>query len=247
MFLKKLLKILSVLTGAALLANSAHLVLTTNFNFGNIAVAAAGIGFVLCAANLRVKMLKVIRAAFLGVMAVCTLLCVFLYICGVNDTADFDENVLIVLGAGVRGDRPTLALKKRLDAASDFSRKNPDAVIIVSGAKGAQESVTEAYAMKKYLVEKGVDGNRIIEEDGARNTAENFKYSKQIADGIFKDKPYKTAFATNAFHVFRSEKLAKSAGFEDITHIHGGFVWYLVPTAYLRECAAVAYLFVFGS
>ena len=50
--------------------------------------------------------------------------------------------------------------------------------MVVSGGKGSGEKITEAKAMKDYLIKNGIDKNRIIEEDKSTNTYENFKYSR---------------------------------------------------------------------
>ena len=43
----------------------------------------------------------------------------------------------------------------------------------LSGAQGADEAYTKAYVMAKYLIEQGVDENRVIQEEQAHDTREN--------------------------------------------------------------------------
>lgn len=242
--MKKVLKTAAVFFGVLLILNSILLVIKTNFNFGNVAVFAAGVCFIAFSIKTANKVLNVIRALFYLGVACAVIFCSFLHFYGQNDTSDFTEDAVIVLGAGLKRDEPTLALKERLDKTIEYHQKNPNAVIIVSGAQGTQETVTEAYAMKKYLIKNGIDESIVIEEDKAANTYENFVYSKEITDKIFKGKKYKIAFITNAFHIFRSERLAKNAGYTNVTSLHAGFAAQLIPTAYLRECAAVAKMIV---
>ena len=149
----------------------------------------------------------------------------FIAIYGVSDNADYSEDAVIVLGAGINGDKVTLPLKMRLDVALEYCNKNPDAVVVVSGGQGFQETVTEAYAMEKYLVEKGIEKERIIKEEMATSTEENMAFSKKILDERFVN-GYSVVVVTNNFHVFRSVCYAKDAGFGDVTHIHGGLQWY---------------------
>ena len=46
-------------------------------------------------------------------------------------------------------------LRRRLDAAITAMNDNPDTLCIVSGGKGDDEKISEALAMKNYLLEKG--------------------------------------------------------------------------------------------
>ena len=55
----------------------------------------------------------------------------------------------------------------------------PDLKIVVSGGQGEGENITEATAMRNFLVDNGVDSSLIIMEDKSTNTYENFLYSKQ--------------------------------------------------------------------
>lgn len=65
---------------------------------------------------------------------------------GRSDTfeADTAPEFVVVLGAQVQGDQPSLTLKKRLDLALSYLNDHPQAKVIVSGAQGADEAYTEA-------------------------------------------------------------------------------------------------------
>ena len=69
-------------------------------------------------------------------------------------------NVIVVLGCQVKGERPSRMLRRRLDAAITAMNDNPDTLCIVSGGKGDDEKISEALAMKNYLLEKGMDSDR---------------------------------------------------------------------------------------
>ena len=62
--------------------------------------------------------------------------------------ADYGKDVLIVLGCAVRGERVSLTLKLRLDAALEYLEHSPNTAVIVSGGKGDGENISEAEAMK---------------------------------------------------------------------------------------------------
>ena len=118
-----------------------------------------------------------------------SLLC-FVFLAGyvlsyAHSTVTYKEDAIIVLGAAVHGKTPSRTLRYRLKKAVDYHEQNPDAIIIVSGGQGAQEDISEAEAMKIYLVENGVASNKIIKEDKSTSTAENFKFSKEILDETF--------------------------------------------------------------
>ena len=94
-------------------------------------------------------------------------------------------DVLIVLGAGIRGDLPSVVLRNRLDRALDCYEQNPDLLIIVSGGMGEGESSTEASVMKKWLVAAGVPADSIIEEGKSQSTEGNFIFSFDIINRLF--------------------------------------------------------------
>ena len=72
-----------------------------------------------------------------------------LYICGNNDNVDYKEDAIIVLGAGIKGEKIGTNLQKRLDTVIGYHHKNPDAVIVVSGGQGPYEDISEALAMER--------------------------------------------------------------------------------------------------
>ena len=121
-------------------------------------------------------------------------------------------DVIIVLGAGLFGDRPGPQLSLRLDIAYDFLLNNPEALCVLSGGQGADEVVSEAEAMTNYMLAKGLEPRRIIAEDKSTNTLENFANSKVILDEYFAGKDYEVVYVTNTFHAYRSGLIAKKTG-----------------------------------
>lgn len=47
-----------------------------------------------------------------------------------------------------------------------------------NGGKGKDEIISEAEAMKKYLIENGISEENIILEDKSKNTIQNMRFSK---------------------------------------------------------------------
>lgn len=116
---------------------------------------------------------------------------------------------VVVLGAGIlENGMPTLSLANRLELCIDYAAEYPDTKIVVSGGQGRTEPMSEAEAMARYLVDRGVEPDRIILEDRSTSTMENFKYTREIIGDVGE-----ISFITNDFHVFRSRMLAKRNGF----------------------------------
>lgn len=90
------------------------------------------------------------------------------------------QTLIIVCGSKVDGYTPGELLKPRLDKAYEILLENPDALCIVSGGQGDDESISEALCMKTYLVAMGIPSTRIYMEDQSRNTEENIEYSIKI-------------------------------------------------------------------
>ena len=97
-------------------------------------------------------------------------------------------DLIVVLGCQVRGETPSRMLRHRLDTAYEAMQKHPDALCVVSGGKGSDELISEAEAMRRYLVEKGADESRIVMEDKSTNTFENIKFSFEITDKLGYDR-----------------------------------------------------------
>lgn len=151
----------------------------------------------------------------------------------------------IVLGAGLRnGSEPTTTLQDRLDAAIDVSSGG---YILVSGGQGADESISEGEAMKKYLKEKGIDEDRIIVEDKSTNTFENLKYSKEIIEDFSKSSinDLKIKIVTTDFHGCRSSLLAKRNGYKNYNIYTSKSLNYLIPIYYFREGFAMIKTIIF--
>ena len=73
---------------------------------------------------------RVLKIIFFCCCAVFALLLIFVAVSGYSDTATKQEKAVIVLGAGLRGERVTDLLARRLDAAYDYHLENPNAVIV---------------------------------------------------------------------------------------------------------------------
>lgn len=219
----------------------------TNFNIGNLMTLGIGILFILFGTiwdrlpkNKIVKLFKF--TVYLGITFLFSMI-VFIYLSSNTKLSQFNEDAVIVLGSAIHGEEISLPLKSRLDKCIEYIKKNKDAIIIVTGGQGPQEKITEALAMERYLVKNGVDKNKIIKEEKATSTNENFKYSKEILDKYF-NSPYKITYITNDFHSYRASKLAELAGL-DATSYNTKTAYSSIAPAYTREVLAIIQLWIF--
>lgn len=104
------------------------------------------------------------------------------------DALPEDEQLTVmVFGCYVRGEEPGRTLTTRLDAALSLLKRYPNADCIVSGGQGSNEAISEAEAMRRYLVSRGIAGERITLEDRSTNTSENLEYTFAILTGSESD------------------------------------------------------------
>ncbi len=87
-----------------------------------------------------------------------------------------------------------------------------DIVFIPSGGKGDDEVISEADAIKNYLLECGIPEDRILAEDRSANTFENLKNAKELIRQDAKTDDPKVAFSTTNYHVFRTGVFASQQG-----------------------------------
>lgn len=147
-------------------------------------------------------------------------------------------DVLIVLGAKVSGRRITKSLRKRLLKAEEYLKAHGDTVAIVSGGQGDGEDISEAEAMKEFLIHKGIVAERIVMEDKSTTTKENLAFSYEIIMTKYGEDVNKM-IVTNNFHIFRAERLAKKLGINNISGLAAQSDPILIVNYVFRECAAL--------
>lgn len=176
---------------------------------------------------------------------------------------------IIIHGAGLDGPRPTPLLAGRIDKALELWKKqHQHGKFVVSGGQGADEIVSEAQAMRDYLLEKGVSADAILMEDKSTTTWENLRYSLAIinadrATGVdatssaavassgdvtttasdvsgtaTSSSGFTTAVVTSDFHVFRCAEYAHNLGIKADGIGSHTKGWYW-PTAFIREFIAI--------
>jgi len=128
----------------------------------------------------------------------------------VPQAAPEDTQAIIVLGAQVKEDGTlSVQLQWRLDKALEVYRAHPQR-IVVCGAQGKKEPVTEARAMYDYLVENGVPAEEIVMEDTSFNTRQNLNNAR----ALLPEGCERVLIVTSRYHLPRAMALAKDAGFD---------------------------------
>ncbi len=157
-----------------------------------------------------------------------------------------DVGYLVVLGAGLHGDTPSLSLTDRLDAALDWLEAHPDCVAVVSGGQGPGETMTEGEAMEIWLEARGIDPQRIIVEDRATSTWENLENSFALIRGRGGEPDGDCAIVTSEYHLYRAKAMAEKLGVECFG-VAGRTSWPTLALNYfIREGFAVTYYRITG-
>ena len=153
---------------------------------------------------------------------------------------------VILLGGGIdkNGKLPGNVIS-RVEATADFLNRpeQKNAVVVVSGGTLHWLPFAEAPELKRQLVLRGVEEERILVEDQALDTIQNFEYSCQmLADfaGVSKQDILNSDIAviTNYFHLRRAERLAARMGFTSIKGIGAPCEKIKALHIYVREICA---------
>ena len=122
-----------------------------------------------------------------------------------------DYDAIIVLGAQVKADGElSQQLQWRLDAAVEAWKESP-CWVVTCGARGDNEPVEEAYAMRDYLIHQGVQAEMILTDAASFNTRQNIGNAAALLEGRDVDK---VVVVTSDYHVPRAMALAEDAGLD---------------------------------
>ena len=146
-------------------------------------------------------------------------------------------DAIIVHGCAlIHGDQISRILAERLETALWLYHYGADKpLIVLSGGRGDDETITEAEAMRRYLCEQGVPDEHIVLEDRSHSTEENLHFSWKLLSKV----PHsRLALVTSNYHLFRClmqahELSIPCKGFGSAV---AAYYW---PNAVIREFAAV--------
>lgn len=151
------------------------------------------------------------------------LLCVGLLVVGITEAVIIDASFgdpkehcdyMVVLGAGVHGDEPSLSLRNRIDAAYGYLTAHPDVTAILSGGQGEGENLTEAQCMFDHLTAMGIGESRLWMEDKATSTWENLNFSLDMIEEKTGSRPETLGVLSSEYHLFRASLFADACGVE---------------------------------
>ena len=183
----------------------------------------------------------------------------------ITDRKSVNENkkvdYVIILGARVKGEKPTKSLMERIKAVTEYLKKNSEVKVIATGGQGKNEGVAEGLAIKRELLKNGISEDRIILEDKSKNTVENFRFSlekikniensKNILNNNKKNQKIKVLIVTNDYHIFRSKNIARKVGFDnenyEIYGLPAKTPLISIPKSYFREFLSNVNYFIFQS
>ena len=109
---------------------------------------------------------------------------------------------ILILGAGIWGDKPSPMLQDRLDEGVKLYKEGIASKIIMSGDHGREE-YDEVNIMKEYAIEQGVPSEDIFMDHAGFSTYESIYRAKEIfdADNI--------VIVTQEYHLYRALYIAE--------------------------------------
>lgn len=159
------------------------------------------------------KIIKYIAIAIIIIIAI--ILIINFYVKGttkkqiISEAETNIENVdcILVLGAGIWGDKPSPMLEYRLLQAISLYNNNVSSKIIMSGDHGTQ-GYDEVNIMKQFAIEKGVPSEDIFMDHAGFSSYESIYRAKEI----FQAK--KIIIVTQKYHLYRAIYIANQLGIE---------------------------------
>ncbi len=164
-------------------------------------------------------MKKVLKIAFLVGVFLFIALEINIVIDGLSDDPISENATIVVLGTTVHENGEVSdRLKARLDEAFSLFQKYKTNTIIVSGGLG-KEGHYEGTMMKKYLVQKGIDSDKIkVDNQGntTRLTAVNFASNNENLN-------QEIMVVSQFFHVKRSKLAFEKLGYKNVKGSHAKY------------------------
>lgn len=130
-----------------------------------------------------------------------------------------EVDYIVVLGAKVNPDGPSVSLWDRITAAYHYLEAHPNVVAVLSGGQGADEPMSEAACMYQELVTLGIAPKQLRIEDAATSTWENLKFSLDLLEAETGQRPTRLGVLSSEYHLFRAELQAKKAGITEFVGI----------------------------
>ena len=153
---------------------------------------------------------------------------------------------VVVLGAKVNADGPSVSLWDRICAAYEYAEDHPDTILILSGGQGTDEPITEAECMFRELFWMGVDPDRLWTENLATSTWENLHFSLDLIEEKTGQRPEKIGVLSSEYHLFRASLFAKACDVEFVGIPARTSRWGQRINHFMREVAGVWHYLILG-
>ena len=153
---------------------------------------------------------------------------------------------VVVLGAKVNANGPSVSLWDRICAAYEYAQEHPDTILILSGGQGTDEPITEAECMFRELFWLGIDLDRLWIEDMATSTWENLNYSLELIEKETGVRPAKIGVLSSEYHLFRASLFARACDVEFVGIPARTSRWGQRINHFMREVAGVWHYLILG-
>lgn len=155
-----------------------------------------------------------------------------------------DVDYILVLGCGIKGNRPSHMLEDRLLEALAIADGGQDCKVILSGDNSG-DSYNEVGVMKNYMLEKGFDEERIITDDTGFSTGESIENAGEKYDAE------KIIIVTQHFHDYRALFIAQRMGIDAVAvasdpRQYSTWLWSNIREVAARNKDFIKYTFFFG-
>ena len=124
-----------------------------------------------------------------------------------NDKNTEGADYALVMGFGLVDDQMDEILQTRCDKAIEYLQQNPETTAVLCGGVTRGSTISEALAMKNYIVKAGIPESRLLLEDGSTNTKTNISNAKGMINTTGK-----IVVISSDYHLFRVREVCRQAG-----------------------------------
>lgn len=137
-----------------------------------------------------------------------------------DDASRIDRaDAIVVLGAAQYDGTPSPQLRARLDHALELYQAGDAPFVVVTGGNQPGDRFTEAEASARYLIERGVPEEAILQETEGGSTWESMAGVSEVLAPLGLER---VLLVSDPFHLLRSRLIAEEVGLEAYTSPSSG-------------------------
>lgn len=159
------------------------------------------------------RILKTLRWLTAGLFAWLLIVGVMIWNFGGEDHSKRSD-CIIVLGAAVRGDKPSPVFEERIRHAVDLFQRGEAPIIIFTGGYGDGATHAESEVGASYAVAEGVSQAAILTETQSRTTRQNLTEAKRLMDSAGLES---AIIVSDPLHLKRASVMAEDLGISGVT------------------------------